>query len=242
MKNLFKLIVCLLLLSSCSKDGAADSAFSPPTGKGGSLARFTIIGNYLYVADHYEIDVFDISDPANSSLVGSVSTSVPGTIETIFPFQGKLFVGSTDGMIVFSLDNPAQPTSLGSVSHLRSCDPVVVNDSIAFITLRSGTRCGPAEDGLYIHRLNNYNDMPLITMLPMSTPFGLGLQDSVLYVTRGTAGMNIYNISAPANPVFIKSLTGRSFFDVIPYGNLLISQLDTGIELYDITNLSLIHI
>jgi hypothetical protein len=52
----------------------------------------------------------------------------------------------------------------------------------------------------------------------------------------GNEGLQIFNVKKPYNPVLSKmvNLTGQAFFDVIPYGNILICQMDSGFVLYDI--------
>src|SRR5512139_3691331 len=86
-----------LLAASCSKDGASGEAASV-SGKGGSLARFTISGNYLYLADWSQIKVFDITNA--SSPVEKSPVNVGFAIETIFPYKDKLFIGAPTGMFV----------------------------------------------------------------------------------------------------------------------------------------------
>ena len=46
----------------------------------------------------------------------------------------------------------------------------------------------------------------------------------------------VFNVADPANPVFVKTVTGGYFKDVIPYGNQLICYVSSGIILYDISN------
>src|SRR5215831_9624474 len=138
--------------AACSKV-SGDQASANTTGTGGSLARFTISGNYLYLANSWTLRVFDISNPALP--IEKPPVSVGSGVETIFPYKDKLFIGSTQGMYVYSLTDPASPVRLGSVLHIRSCDPVVANDSISYTTLLGGSRCGPAESGLYIYDIKD---------------------------------------------------------------------------------------
>ncbi|MEO7984655.1 MAG: hypothetical protein ABI688_11300 [Bacteroidota bacterium] len=76
----------------------------------------------------------------------------------------------------------------------------------------------------------------LKTTLPLSGPHGLGISDSALYVCDGSAGLNVYTIRNTFSPVLLRTVTGETFFDVIPYGNILICQVGNGIALYDISN------
>ena len=108
MRTILFLFFALAFFSSCEK--AADStsaAATTATGKGGSLARFTIVGNYLYLADVTTLKVFDITNPQSATQKGSINMNFG--VETIFPYKDKLFIGSIDGMYIYSITNPAQP-------------------------------------------------------------------------------------------------------------------------------------
>ena len=239
--NFQKLIVgfciAIFVFSACSKEsaGTADANSSGTgTGTGGSLARFTISGNYLYLADYSSLKVFDISNPG--APVQKPVVPIGFQVETIFPYKDKLFIGSTQGMFIYSLTDPAAPSKLGSVLHIRSCDPVVANDTASYSTLQGGTACGPAESGLYIYNIKNITTPVLTKLLPLTTPFGLGLKDSVVFVCRGANGLSAINVKKPLNPVVMYTKTDGTYMDVIPIDNLLICYVTTGIMIYDATN------
>jgi hypothetical protein len=232
-------LAVVIIFFSCEKTsdgskGIASAAASGGTGKGGSLARFTIVNNYLYLVDVQSLKVFNIANAQTSTLATTIF--LPFGVETIFPYKDKLFIGSRDGMYIYSLADPALPVRLGEARHVRSCDPVVANDSIAFVTLLGNQLCGPAESGLYIYDITNLTSPTLIKTNLMNTPTGLGLADSILYVCQKSNGMSIFNVSNPAVPVLRKTITTHSFEDVIPYNNLLICYISSGLVLYDITN------
>lgn len=224
--------VVLFLLAACDKSVTADT--SAQIGKGGSLARFTIAGNYLYLADYSMLRVFNISDPA--ATVATTSVSLNFGVETIFPYKDKLFIGATQGMYVFSIADPGKPVGLGSIMHLRSCDPVVANDTISYTTLQGNNRCGPAESGLYIYDIKTLTNPVLKKLLPLSTPYGLGLRDSIVFVCRGDNGLSAVNVTNPADPKIMYTRKDGFYMDVIPYGNLLICYVNTGILMYDVSN------
>ncbi len=238
MKFFFKyffLAVIILFLFSCTKestDSASLNSASGDVGKGGSLARFTIVGNYLYAVDNSYLYTYNITNPANPIKTNSVNVSFD--VETIYPYKNRLFIGSATGLYIYSIENPGIPSKMGEARHLRSCDPIVATDSIAYVTLK-GTRCGPAEDGLYIYDIKNLFQPLLKTTIKVPTPEGLGLQDSVLYVCCNSNGLKIFNINNPYLPVERKVLKDANYKDVIPYGNLLICYVTTGILLYDIS-------
>ncbi|HEX7902779.1 MAG TPA: hypothetical protein VF487_02790 [Chitinophagaceae bacterium] len=223
-----------LLLTSCSKDGASTAADNNNTGTGGSLARFTIAANHLYLADYSTIEVYDLANPADP--VKKNSVNVGFTVETIYPYGDKLFIGSTDGMFIYSISNPSSPMKIGEARHVRSCDPVVAKNNMAYVTLRGG-RCGPAVDGLYIYDVSNISSPAQKSVLPLSNPGGLGIKDSVVFICRNNAGLSLVNVKNPTNPKLMYTITGGNYMDVIPYDNLLICYVSTGLLIYDISNL-----
>ena len=235
----FRKIICLfcaaiLFLVACDKESLSTDA-SSATGKGGSLARFTISGNFLYLADYSMLRVFDISNPLNT--IEKAPVPVGFGVETIFPYKDKLFIGSTQGMYVFSLTDPAAPVKAGSITHVRSCDPVVANDTISYTTLQGNVNCGPAESGLYIYDIKTITTPVLKKLMPLSTPYGLGLMDSVIFICRGNNGLSAINVKNPTDPKIMYTKNDGFYMDVIPYNNLLICYINTGILIYDASDL-----
>ena len=232
--RLFILLLLSVCVFSCSKDGnTVGSPDNGNVGTGGSLAKFVIVGNYLYIANSGDIRVYDIS---KNGVPEEKSTVYTGWgIETIFTYNNNLFLGSSTGMFIYSLADPANPTFIGQAQHFRSCDPVVANDSFAFVTLRGGTSCGPVTDGLYTYNILDLTNPVLISSLEMSTPSGLALNRNLVYVCRKTNGLSIVNVSDVAKPTILKTMEDASFEDVIVYGDLLICYVSDGLRLYDIS-------
>ena len=56
-------VLTMLFLTGCEKQGMKESA-SATTGAGGSLARFAIVDNYLYIVDAHMLNIYDITDPS----------------------------------------------------------------------------------------------------------------------------------------------------------------------------------
>jgi len=231
--------VVVLLATACTKDGASADATAGGTGTGGSLARFTIAANHLYLADYGTVEVYDLADPANP--VKKTSVNVGFGVETIYPYEDKLFIGSNTGMFIYSISNPSNPVKLGEARHVRSCDPVVANSTTAYVTLRGGTACGPATDGLYIYDISNIMSPSQKSLFQLSNPGGLGLKDSVVFVCRGSDGLSLVNVKNAALPKMMYTIKEASYNDVIPYDNLLICYVSTGILIYDISNMNQIQ-
>jgi hypothetical protein len=231
-----------ILLFSCSKDALnrAESSSSGGSGVGGSLAKFTIVDNYLYVVETATLKTFDISNAANPILKNSIV--VGSNIETIFPYKNNLFIGSQNGMFIYNITNAEAPQYAGSASHVRSCDPVIANDTIAFVTLRAGSNCGSPRDGLYVYDVKSLTNPILLNTKDLATPYGLGLKNNTLFVCGASNGLYVLNVANPANPLVLQTLTGNNYLDVIPYNDMLICYVTDGIVLYDITNTNSIQL
>lgn len=80
------------------------SAASQSYGTGGSMARFTLSNQHLYAVDESTLRVFDVKTPADPTFVKPIDLG--WGIETIFPFQNKLFIGSNSGMHIYDASTP----------------------------------------------------------------------------------------------------------------------------------------
>ncbi|NJO25139.1 MAG: hypothetical protein HC867_04185, partial [Bacteroidia bacterium] len=116
---------------------AGSGGFAP--GLAGSMARFSLVNNYLYTVNSWTLGVFDISSSGDAQRVST--QNLGWGIETIYPFRNKLFIGSQTGMFIYDISNPAAPVKEGQFSHARSCDPVISDGDFAYVTLRDGTPC-----------------------------------------------------------------------------------------------------
>lgn len=229
-----------LFLIQCQKDstGVSFKGGNGTTGQGGSLARFAIAGNYLYSVDENQLKAFDISSPGNPVLKNT--QDVGFAIETIFPVNDKLFIGSTSQVYIYSIADPANPKKLSSAISpqvLRRCDPVVAKDTVAFATLRTNGPCGGIQSVLAVYDIKDITNPVQVATYPIFEPYGLGYKNDVLYVCDRQSGLLLFDISQPYQPVIInKVINDGIYIDVIPYQNTLICWVTTGIILYDITD------
>jgi hypothetical protein len=236
MKTLYHLIAIFILsaLISCTKDSA--SANGASAGAGGSTARFTIAGNYLYVVDNLSLKAFDIS--SNTTPVYKSKTEIGINIETIFPYGDKLFIGSSSTMYIYSLSDPSRPAQLGKAEYTirMACDPVVARDSVAYATLRSTGRCGGSQSALVVYNIKNISSPQLMNTVFLTAPYGLGIKNNSLYVCEGLGGIKVFNITKAYDPAQVSEVRANNttFYDVIPYANILIAQVNDGFILYDI--------
>lgn len=234
------IISSAILINGCSKSSSdinsVSAAANGGTGTGGSMARYTIVGNYLYTVDKQDLKVFDISTPSNTNLVNTVPVGFE--IETIFPFKNRLFIGSTSVIHIFNIDNPSTPVKLSEAvapNTMRRCDPVVAKDSVAYATLRTNGPCGGVQSTLVTYDIRNIATPIFKDQDFVSEPYGLGYADSTLYVCD-RSGLGVYSITNPWNPSRTSTIDANTwYFDVIPFNNYLYAWINTGLAVYDIT-------
>jgi len=211
-----------------------------PIGQGGSMARFTIMGNRLYTVSDQGLDVFDISNAQNP--VSTNRVNIGWDIETIYPFRDKLFIGSMTGMFIYNVSNPDAPAPAGQFNHVRTCDPVIADDDYAYVTLRSGTPCRGFTNELDIVDIRNIFDPRLLKVYGMQNPHGLSKDGDLLFICDGTAGLKIFNASDVHNLVPAGTINGISTYDVICRNNIALVVAEDGLYQYDYSNLQNIRL
>lgn len=225
MRYLTGLVMLILALAAC--EGGLDS--SPQGGgQGGSLARFAITGDYLYTVDHENLQVFDIEQPASPKQMNKVY--VDFGIQTIFPFEDKLYLGSQFGMYTYDISEPAQPRFISNFSHVYSCDPVVVDGEYAYVTLSTENWCGRNTNELMILDIKDPELVKEVAIYDMHQPKGLGIDGDTLFLCD--EGLKVYDVSNPANIQLLKQFNVPAL-DVIPYQNRLLVIGPDGLKQYD---------
>ncbi|WP_299127039.1 hypothetical protein [uncultured Winogradskyella sp.] len=239
MKNIYTLLIIITLLLGCSSDSASNDASTfNETGQGGSLARFALYSDYLYVVDDTNLNVFSIVDQQQPVLVNTVNIGF--NIETLFHLKNHLYIGSRNGMYIYNINNPEEPTYVSDVQHLTACDPVVANETHAFVTLHTNIGCGVNLNVLEIYDINDITNPVLISSRNLTRPIGLGLYGDYLFVCDDE--VKVFDISDPENSQLVTSINVNSF-DVIINNNILVLIGENGLYQYsldtnNITNIS----
>lgn len=233
----------LKFMDAANASGASTGVSGSGIGIGGSMARFGIKNNVLYVVDQSNLKIVDISNKTAPSEINEFYTG--WNIETMFLTDKTMFLGTTTGMMVYDISNPLVPVSQSFFTHARSCDPVVVDDTLAYITQRTGNNCGWAINVLDVVDVKNINQPVLLTSYPMVNPFGLGKNGDLLFICDGKAGLKVYDASDPSYITSHLLFTYPNIvaYDVIPIGNLLILIGDNGLYQYnysDVQNIKLV--
>ena len=172
---------------------SAGNSSVPQGGIGGSMARFTVAQGHLYIADQVGMTVLDLSDKAQPEVLNKVDLG--WGIETIIPYEDKLFIGANNGMHIIDAQDPANPRHVSTFEHARACDPVYVSNDIAFVTLRDGTECEGFFNQMDVIDVEDLFSPRLIKSYEMHNPHGLSISENNLYLCEGSEGLKAYDIS-----------------------------------------------
>jgi len=216
--------------------GSASVPSTSPVGAGGSMARFTIMNDRLYTVSSTDLDVFNISNSADPQHTNTISVG-SWTIETIYPFKDKLFIGSRAGMFIYNVANADVPAPAGQFEHARSCDPVIADDSYAYVTLRSGTECEGFTNQLEIINLKNNGNPVLEKTYSMKNPHGLSKDGNLLFICDGAAGLKLYNATDVLNLQLVNEVADIETFDVIAMNKIALVVTKDGLYQYSYANL-----
>lgn len=229
MRSTIAIVIFLAVLGVSCED--SDGTTNSLTGKGGSLARFAVTSTHLYSVDDESLNVYQMME--NGSLEKINAAFLGAGVETIFARDHWLYIGTIDEMIIYDIINPASPLFVSSYSHFVACDPVVVQDTLAFVTLRT-TSCRAANfNTLEIINIQNPQNPVLLSSYSLESPYGLGVDGDLLFVCEGDRGLKVLNVSDPFNAVLIKKYTDMDAYDVIPNDGVLVLTGKDGVVQYD---------
>ncbi|MFM7401676.1 MAG: LVIVD repeat-containing protein [Bacteroidota bacterium] len=243
MKKLLLLLLSIAVLGACSKDFLSES--SPGQGVSGSITRFAVNGNYMYVLNQNEVQTYDITDRANPVLKHKLTTD--WGLETITFYDNTLFLGSTTALYILDISNPAAPVVQAKSDRLSTvgfsgCDPVAVNGNYAYSTIKVIENiCGiiSAESALIVYDVSDKSSPKVLGTYPMSIPNGLGYKDNYLFVCdEGSDLLVVYDITIPAAlqlaPVAVPMTDP---YDLIVDGQRMIVSTKTDFQIFDVSQL-----
>lgn len=217
MKKKILLSLLALIFIACSGDGIDGNANQAigGDGQGGSLARFTLVGDYLYTVDDQSLRIFNIQNPSLPTYVNN--RYIGREIETLFSLDDYLFIGSRLGMFIYDISDRENPLELSSVSHFRSCDPVVSSGDYTYVTLHTNAACIGELNQLEIYDTTDPFNPVQLQVVQMDRPIGLGLYNEFLFVTDENV-VRIFDVTNPALPDLVGGIPVDAF-DVIIRAN-----------------------
>ncbi len=204
------------------------------TGTGGSYAIFAVIDSFLYYIDDNSLVTLDISSP--DTLIELSREYIDWTIETLFSTREYLYVGGRGGMYILDRVNPSHPKKVCTLQHFQAYDPVVVQDTIAYVTLRDGNWGGNAKDVLLVVNVADPSNAFVMDEISTFTPYGLCISDSLLYVSNGYNGFSLFNVKNPMTVSRIKYWDAPDTKDFIWSDSILYAMCFTEVRIYNVAN------
>jgi len=223
------------LSADASKNGTQQNSAA---GIGGSMARFGLIGNHLLAVDNSSYYDFDLTNATSPSL--ELKSGMTWGIETMFLSGNTMFLGTRNGMLTYDVSDVTKPLYISNFWHATGRDPVVVQNNRAYVTIRGGNPCGSNVNRLDVLDITNLKNPSLLRSYSMTGPYGLGIDDNVLFVCDGTTGLKVYNAADPylISEHIIATFKDINAYDVIPLGSSLLMIGSDGFYQYDYTNLT----
>lgn len=225
---------CELVLSS-----NAPNASSKP-GTAGSMASMVLVNNFLYaISEMHSLGIVDVSNAASPKLDSSFFAGFD--LETIYPFENKLFLGSSEGVFMYDIGDPEHPASIGEFTHGTACDPVIADGNYAYVTLHSGTECGGAANELDVVNVQDVANSKLVKTYNLTKPEGLSKDGDLLFVCDD-ANVKIYNAANASGLRLLQQIKSNEPYDVIAADKKLIVVAADGLYQYDYSNMNNIHL
>lgn len=225
----------LMSFASSSSNYSSSPGSAVTNGTGGSMARFGLMGDRLYTISWSDMKVFNTSDASKPVYVKTIVLN-QGSIETIFPYKDKLFIGSQSGMFIYNAADPDNPVKQGQFSHARVCDPVIADDHYAYVTLHGGTACGGFTNQLDVVDISNLSSPSLIKSYTLTSPMGLSKDGNTLLICDGKDGLKVFNAANASSVTQTGKIAGIETYDVIALNGVALTVAKDGLYFINYSN------
>lgn len=196
----------------------------------GKAYRVAVKGNYAYVADYDEgLQIIDVSNPESPSFSGSCSKI--SYAEDVYINGNYAYVaGSGAGFTIVDISNPANPIIINNVDTITGYG-IHFSGNFAYMTTGSG---------LSIIDVTMFDNPSIISAYDtLESAYAVDVSGSYAYAVSSVSGLQVINISDPANPSFVGicSIPGASVHNIHVAGNYAyVADGANGLRIIDITN------
>lgn len=209
-------------------------------GVAGSMAGMVLMNDNLYaITEMNSVGIVDIRNAAVPKLDSNFFAGY--VLQTIFPFEDKLFLGSAIGMFMYDVSDPKHPVSLGEFTHGRACDPVITDGSYAYVTLHAGDGCGGERNELDVIDVKDLQHTSLVKTYQLKKPTGLCKDGDVLFICDDDA-VKVYNASIPGALQLLQSIKSNEPYDIIATNNNAMVINNDGLYQYNYSDVNQIRL
>jgi hypothetical protein len=220
---------------NCLDDMPANAFSSANGSKGlaGSMAKMILINDRLFaLTESHTLSIIQLDDRDQPIMGNQMMAGFD--LETIYPFQDKLFLGSSSAVYIYNISNPDAPVAQGTFSHGKACDPVITDGEYAYVTLHTGGMCGGANNELDVVDVKNLSNPVLVKTYPMTKPMGLTKDGDLLFVCD-KEGVKVFDAHDPQSLILRATLKAEDAYEAMAYNHRLLVTGSRGIYQYDYT-------
>ncbi|MDR2840805.1 MAG: hypothetical protein LBV75_06020 [Paludibacter sp.] len=210
------------------------------TGVNGSMSSFALYNDYLYSVMNNKMTVISLTGAEPK--IAADNIYIGYNVETIFSYKNAMFMGTPTGLLIYSVTNPIHPVLCSQISHVYGCDPVVVENDLAYVTVHSGNTCGQNDNELFVIDVSDIRSPQQLVSYKMTSPKGLGIDNGTLFVCDN--GLKIFNAENPQTIIAnqLAHYTGMNGYDVIPFNDVLMMIAEDGLYQYNYSDLNHIQL
>jgi len=237
MKRILFIAIMAVSISSCLQEPTLSEQIASVEVLSGSYSNMLTLGNFLYVLGNGQLKTLSLDDPSSPELIDQ--TNIDFSIESLFISGKNIFVGSPEGMFIYTIGDDGIPAFNSQTSYddfvLVSCfsDPITANEEYAYVTLDNQStnfECFRPilEDGMRIYDITEVDSPVFVKTIPMEDPKGIALDGEHLFVCEKSLGLSVFELSNPTSPALIYKSEAFQAFDLIPAsGTLMVVGPDT---------------
>ncbi len=241
MKYISLFIFCALAFYSCSYP---EDNLEPKT----TYKQTATIGDFMYQVEADLLSTFDITDPNNIKMVDERRLSF--RIESLTSFGDVLFIGSGISLISFKINTAGVPVQDNVVPQMTFspdqtvCDLMAVDNNLAFVALINHNApnqiCTRSmnDNTIQVYNIATLSNPTLLSSLVLTDVKDVAVDGVLLFVSDGTNGFKIYNLSDPSNLVELYSFDDFNTQDVVINDGMLIVAGSTELRQYDYSDIS----
>jgi hypothetical protein len=201
----------------------------------GTANRVTYTKEHVYIIGNNSMYI--VADDSQGLNKVDKKPYIGEGVETIFPFEDNLYIGSRSAVNIYNISDPKQPVEAYEFDHATACDPVLPADGVAYVTLRTAdfSACPGNTNSLLVLDTRNIHDVDQKKEIAMSSPFGMTIKGNDLYIGEGDNGLKIFDISDKYKPELKRSIDNIKAYDVIPHptiSNLILTTGPDGVSQY----------
>jgi parallel beta-helix repeat protein len=170
-------------------------------------------GNYAFIASGFGgIRIYNVSDPAHPLEVSSFQ--VDGFFFTLKLSGNRLFAGTmTDspqsGLYVLDISDPAHPAQIGYYNKAMECRGIEVVGNVAYVA---------DGDGLQVFDFSHPPALDRSGFYPLNQTRGVTVRNGLAFVTQQFEGVQILDVSNPANMHIVGAFNANDSFTFGPVG------------------------